>query len=174
MLHSVLTRVSILRVGSQAADVGQSQTNTCPISPSTLAAGASCTISVTFIPAALGSRSDTLKVNDNATNSPQKVTLSGTGIAAVTAAPATLSFGNQVIGKKSISKNVTVKNNLTTSITITSIATDLADFTTATNCPLSSKLEVGTAASGPDRKTICPRERFRRKRGPPSRPKSRL
>ena len=37
------------------------QTNNCPLSPGTLAAGASCTIAVTFTPAVLGSRSATLR-----------------------------------------------------------------------------------------------------------------
>ena len=53
------------------------QQNTCP---STLAAGASCTINVTFTPTAEGSRSASLSVADNASGSPQSVTLSGTGV----------------------------------------------------------------------------------------------
>src|SRR5438874_13579935 len=40
-----------------------SRTSNCPISPSTLAAGASCTISVTFTPSSLGLLSATLTVN---------------------------------------------------------------------------------------------------------------
>jgi hypothetical protein len=52
------------------------QTNTCAGS---VAAGSSCTISVTFTPAASGTRSGALTLTDNASNSPQTVTLSGTG-----------------------------------------------------------------------------------------------
>jgi hypothetical protein len=44
-----------------------------------VAAEASCTISVTFTPAADGSRSGTLTITDNAGGSPQSVTLTGTG-----------------------------------------------------------------------------------------------
>jgi hypothetical protein len=44
-----------------------------------LAAGASCTISVTFKPTKTGARSATLKITDNAAGSPQQVLLSGTG-----------------------------------------------------------------------------------------------
>jgi len=60
-----------------------SQGNTaCPISPSTLAAGSSCTINVTFTPTQAGARSASLTITDNATGSPQSVSLSGTGILA--------------------------------------------------------------------------------------------
>ena len=57
-------------------------TSTCPIPPSTLAAGASCTASVTFSPKAVGTRSGTLSFADNANNSPQTAALTGTGAAA--------------------------------------------------------------------------------------------
>jgi len=46
---------------------------------SSLAAGSSCTIGVTFKPGAKGSRSAKLEVKDNAKNSPQSATLTGTG-----------------------------------------------------------------------------------------------
>jgi len=52
------------------------QTNTCG---SSVAAGSSCTISVTFTPTTTGSRTGTLTLTDNAAGSPQTVTLSGTG-----------------------------------------------------------------------------------------------
>ena len=45
-----------------------------------MAAGASCTISVTFSPISAGSRSGTMTLTDNASNSPQTVALSGTGM----------------------------------------------------------------------------------------------
>jgi len=52
------------------------QTNSCGTS---LAAGASCTVNVSFRPTASGTRTGTLTVTSNATNSPTTVTLSGTG-----------------------------------------------------------------------------------------------
>ncbi|HZC04095.1 MAG TPA: choice-of-anchor D domain-containing protein [Ktedonobacterales bacterium] len=55
------------------------QTNTCPISPGALAQGASCKISVRFTPSAQGARSANVSITDNATNSPQTVSLSGQG-----------------------------------------------------------------------------------------------
>ena len=52
----------------------------------TLAAGASCTVSVSFKPVSTGTLTATLSVADNATGSPQKTTLTGTGTAAVVTA----------------------------------------------------------------------------------------
>jgi Bacterial Ig-like domain (group 2)/Abnormal spindle-like microcephaly-assoc'd, ASPM-SPD-2-Hydin len=46
----------------------------------TLAAGKTCTISVTFTPTVSGARTGALTINDSASNSPQTVSLSGTGI----------------------------------------------------------------------------------------------
>jgi hypothetical protein len=51
----------------------------------TLAAGASCGVSVTFTPTATGSRTGTLSFTDDASGSPQQVTLTGTGAAAPSA-----------------------------------------------------------------------------------------
>jgi hypothetical protein len=56
-----------------------SETNNCGTS---LAAGGSCTVSVTFAPTAAGSASGTLSVNSSAPGSPLTVALSGTGTAA--------------------------------------------------------------------------------------------
>jgi hypothetical protein len=54
-----------------------SETSDCPAS---LAAGASCTITVTFSPIILGPRSAILYVTDSGGGTPQTVLLSGTGI----------------------------------------------------------------------------------------------
>jgi len=74
---STLTISSITFTGADASDFAQ--TDTCG---STLAANTNCTISVTFTPAAAGARTATLNVTDNASNSPQTASLSGTGVAA--------------------------------------------------------------------------------------------
>ncbi len=65
-----------LTIASIATTGDFAQTNDCG---SSVAAGGSCTISVTFHPKAGGSRAGTLSINDNATNSPQMVMLSGVG-----------------------------------------------------------------------------------------------
>jgi hypothetical protein len=53
------------------------ETNTCG---SSLAAGATCTIDVTFDPTAEGDFTSDLGITDNAKSSPQMVALSGTGL----------------------------------------------------------------------------------------------
>jgi hypothetical protein len=55
------------------------QTNNCSISPNTLGAGASCTLTVNFTPSTLGGTKETAKIvkNDNANNIPQTVFLKG-------------------------------------------------------------------------------------------------
>src|SRR5579863_6186969 len=64
-----------LNITSITASTNFGETNTCG---SSLALGASCTISVTFTPGVSGSLSGTLSVTDNAPGSPQTVSLSGT------------------------------------------------------------------------------------------------
>jgi hypothetical protein len=56
--------------------------------PSTLPAGASCTIQVTFTPSGTGDRSGTLSISDQAMGSPQMVMLSGIGTTTFTLTPA--------------------------------------------------------------------------------------
>jgi len=72
--NATLSITSLAITGTNAGDFAQ--TNTCG---SSLAAGASCTVSVTFTPLASGSRTGSLTFTDNAANSPQTVSLSGTG-----------------------------------------------------------------------------------------------
>jgi subtilase family serine protease len=74
-----LTISSITVGGSNPGDFAQ--TNTCG---SGVAAGGNCTINVTFKPTATGSRSASLSISDNASGSPQALTLSGTGNQAAT------------------------------------------------------------------------------------------
>lgn len=64
-------------VGADAADFAE--TTTCPLAPSTLVAGSSCSISVTFTPKSTGSRSAALSLKDSVPGSPQLIPLAGTG-----------------------------------------------------------------------------------------------
>lgn len=69
-----------LTIGSIVASGDFSQTNNCGIQ---IAAGANCTISVTFTPVAIGTRTAAITITDNASDSPQTVTLNGTGTGAI-------------------------------------------------------------------------------------------
>jgi phospholipase C len=66
--------LNITSIASNNPDFAQ--TNNCS---STLTVGASCTISVTFTPSVLGADAGSITITDNALDSPQQITLSGTG-----------------------------------------------------------------------------------------------
>jgi subtilase family serine protease len=108
-----------------------SQTNTCG---STLAAGKSCTISVTFTPTQVGALTGTLSVNDNGTNSPQTVSLSGTGKAQAALTPATATYSATVVGKSSAAKVFTLKNNQNVILRDLSISTTGPFSVSSTTC----------------------------------------
>jgi len=82
--------------------------NTCG---SSLAAGASCTVGVTFTPSVSGSRTGTLAISDSAPDSPQTVALTGTASLPLSVTPATLAFGTETVGLTTASKSVTLTNN---------------------------------------------------------------
>src|SRR5207247_585798 len=96
---------------------------TCPTSPATLAAGANCTINVTFTPTASGARTGTLSLTDNAGGSPQIMTLSGNGSApGVGLAPTSLSFPTRRSSDLSAPMTVTLTNTGAAALTINSFA----------------------------------------------------
>ncbi len=82
----VLNLVTISATGEFA------QTNNCGTS---LNAGASCTIAVTFAPTTTGARTGSLQISDNAAGSPHTVALSGTGgvVPATGTPPGTYAIG---------------------------------------------------------------------------------
>src|SRR5437899_443964 len=67
---------ALLNITSIAASGDYAQSNTCG---ATLAAGANCTINVTFTPTTTGTRTGTITIADDASNSPQTVNLTGNG-----------------------------------------------------------------------------------------------
>ncbi len=110
-----ITSISLSSAGSQPF----SQTNTCGTS---VAAGATCTISVVFNPASVGSASAMLGINAGRGAGTQTVALSGTGIVPTyTASPTSLAFGNQLTGLASNAMSVTVTNTGPVALPITSI-----------------------------------------------------
>jgi hypothetical protein len=116
------------------------QTNTCGTS---IVAAATCTISVTFDPAAVGSSAATITVTDNAgntTGSAQTATLSGTGtgVPKVSFSPTSLTFASTKVGASSTAQAVTVSNTGTAPLPITSIAiTPTGNFTQTNTCSTS-------------------------------------
>jgi len=114
----------------------------------TLAEGKSCTITVTFKPAATGAQSATLQIADNAAGSPQKVTLTGTGAAAgsIVLSPTSVTFPNTQVGAESDAQIVMVTNQTTAAVSIKSISmggANPASFVEVTDCGAS----LGASAS---------------------------
>jgi len=143
-----LTSGGITISGTNASSFAD--TSTCG---SSLAVGASCTISVTFKPAATGSLAASLSIADNASGSPQTVSLAGTGASGTTGAVATLSptslvFPSTVTGTASDEQVVTLQNTGTSSLTINSIAisgTNPTSFVELSTCGIS--LAAGASCS---------------------------
>jgi hypothetical protein len=122
-----LSITSIIAAGNFA------ETNNCG---TTVAAGASCTINVTFTPTTVNTRTGSITVTDNAPGSPQVVSLTGTGTY-VTYTPASLSFGTVSVGQSSAPQTITLTNHAGSSMKIGSITTtgvDNADFIQTNTC----------------------------------------
>jgi hypothetical protein len=89
-----------------------SQTNNCGTGlTATGGSQPSCTITVTFTPTAVGTRSGTLTISDDATSSPQTIGLQGNGVLVQdTISPLSLTFASQLLGTTSTAQTVTVQN----------------------------------------------------------------
>ncbi|GAA0928507.1 hypothetical protein GCM10009554_10080 [Kribbella koreensis] len=130
--------VTVTNSGTAAAPVSSiattgdfSQTNNCG---SSIAAGGSCTVNVTFSPAAAGSRSGNLTVNAAGVTS--TVSLSGTGVAPgpiLNPNPSSLSFPDTLVGSSSSTQAVTVTNSGTASASVSGVAAT-GDFSQTNNC----------------------------------------
>jgi hypothetical protein len=106
-------------------------TNPCG---STLAVGASCTVTVNFRPTMQGVRTASVAVSDNAANSPQMVALSGTGNA-LHVSNNLLSFGNVTVGTSS-SLSLTLRNLGSRTILLSQIRfiANAADYSQSNDC----------------------------------------
>jgi hypothetical protein len=106
----------------------------CPYSGGTMAAGATCTIDITFTPKATGTRSGTVTIIYTGEGSPETIPLSGFGmVAAANVSPASLTFGSQDEGSTSSPQVVTFTNPSTIPLTVSSV-TISSGWTESTNC----------------------------------------
>lgn len=126
------TAVSISLVATGAEF---SQTNTCGTS---LAAGASCQISVKFSPQGSGIRTSVLGVMTGGTLNPLTAVLTGSGLApSVSLNPPYPYFPSQMIGTTA-TQTVTLTNTGQAPLTISGITmSGSTDFTQTNNCPVS-------------------------------------
>ena len=143
---AALTITSIAVTGTNASQFVFA--NTCGTS---LAVGANCTIHGHFAPIAAGAMKADITVTDNASNSPQSIALSGTGVAPkspVTLSATSLSFGSIAVGTSTPSDYVTMTNTGSATLTITSIAVtgaNASSFDFANSC--GTTLAVGASCS---------------------------
>lgn len=124
-----------LRIDGIATGGDFAQTNDCA---GLLAEGATCRISVTFKPTAVGGRNGTLTVTSNDSQHPSlTVPLNGTGMAAPIASlsATSLNFSALKVGATSLAQTLTLSNRGTGSLTISGINLSSSDFAQTNRCP---------------------------------------
>lgn len=116
----------------------------------TLAVGGTCTVSLTFTPAATGARMGTLTVTtDSASSASFTVALSGNGTGAFTVVllPVAVDFGSQLVGGTSAVRNITISNTGNISGALGRIAVS-GDYTLSANtCGTSLPAQTGCTVS---------------------------
>ena len=118
---------------------------TCPQPSGTLAAGASCTLQVTFAPSQGGTRTGTLSIATSAAPLPLGVALTGVGAQSqLQITPSALAFGSVNLGS-SASLSLTLKNAGATSITGIALTTT-GDYAITAPCG-TTVLAVGASCS---------------------------
>jgi hypothetical protein len=105
---------------------------------STLAVGASCTVSIEYKPTAAGASTGTFVVGGNGASTPASVALTGTGASTatptLTLTPTSIAFPNTIVGATSDAVTVVVKNTSTVSVTLSSIALSGTSYELLDNC----------------------------------------
>jgi hypothetical protein len=142
---SALTIDSIVIGGVNMSDFAI-QSNSCGTS---LAAGASCMVAVTFTPSSMGTFAAALTFTDSAVGSPQSVALTGMGVftgpPAVTLTPTSVTFPAQLVNTTSASVPITVMNTGGQTLIVNGIVfngADATDFADTSDCG-----NVGSGAS---------------------------
>lgn len=105
---AALNKLQISLDGTDKKDFQIAKSTTCKTS---VAAGETCLIEVTFTPSAKGNRQATLTVASDAASSPNQVMLVGMGVETpVKLTPSPLDFKKQAVNQTSADKTVTLKN----------------------------------------------------------------
>jgi hypothetical protein len=142
---TTLTGISLAASGNYSTASGGT---TCT---SSLGAGASCTISVTFSPTAKATINGAVGVNYAGAYSPRevKVTGSGTGGSAspLKFTPVSLTFTSQGVGTTSAAKTVTVQNTSASAVTLSSfVASGNFSAVGGSSTPCSNALVLAASA----------------------------
>ena len=143
-----------LSISGIAATSGFGVSHNCGAS---LAAAASCTLSVTFTPAIAGAATGTINVTSNAIGSPHSVSLSGTGVIGspvLAWLPTTTSvaFGDLGVGASPSTRSLTLINQGPGAVTLqqlTLAGAQAADFSLGSGgtCALNTTMAAGTSCT---------------------------
>jgi hypothetical protein len=142
----------ITGVGISGVNNGDfSQINNCPLVPTPLPAGSSCTITVTFTPSLPANEIAAVSVSDNLSGSPHTAALTGTGTEPIASpSPTNLDFGSQPQGTISNAQTVTLTNTGDAPLQINGInigGNNLADFTFAGGFTCGTSLGPGASCT---------------------------
>src|SRR6204780_1320384 len=122
--------------------------------PSIAVEATPCVFQISFKPTAAGTRTGAITFTDNASGSPQTVTLTGTGTpgaATVTVTPSSLTFGSQALATTSAPLSVTVTNNSTAAVSFsgfTITGANAGDFAGQAAGSGAAGSSTGTLAAG--------------------------
>jgi hypothetical protein len=101
---------------------------TMTAAPTTISAGSSGSLSVTFAPTAEGSAAGSISIASNAPGSPAAIALSGTGMESLgSASPASIAFGSVVVGNSN-SDVVTLRNSGNTTLSFSQVSVSGSGF----------------------------------------------
>lgn len=139
-LHNPVNRMKAAIVfGTPQTTSNEFEVSSNKCSQQNLAPGKSCTIGVRFMPAALGRRTGSLEIANNARNSPQRVSLVGTGVRPVIGLrPGELAFGRWPVGFQSNPKTFAIINRSPVPVQIENVevtGTAGSEFIVMSECP---------------------------------------
>jgi hypothetical protein len=116
-----------------------------------VAAGGSCTFSVTFTPSGAGARNGSITVTSTGTGSPQAIAVSGTGSSVaspgVLSVPSSFAFGTQTVGVAGAPQAFTLTNTGGTGVTIGAITSSNAAEFAISSSSCSGVVAVGASCS---------------------------
>lgn len=149
---------ALLVSGVSSSDPDFSLLSSC----GSIAAGASCNVSVGFTPSAAGTRTGTITVAHNATGGASTLSVSGTATAPVAlvpgiqVTPAALAFGSITVGSFSGVQLVTVNSVGTAPLTLSAITVTGSNFSIVVggqSCAVNTPIAVGSSCTVPVRLT---------------------
>lgn len=149
--NSGMVNLSISTVTLAGANVGDFAKTVDTCTGATVPPNSDCTVSLTLTPSGLALRSATLTFADNAPNSPQIVSVSGTGaLPATSLSSLSLAFSSQVVNTTSVAQAVTVTNTGPVKLIVSSIAlggTNASDFSTSTDTCSGATVAAGAGCT---------------------------